>query len=144
MPPLLSTTLIAPFHSIVPAMLELSLTLNDNERSCLWSGSAVYAWYRGNECLYVGVSKQVMQRLINHNVIGVVEPILPNDLFHIHFGKSRSFECGLILRDKPKYNKRISHALCARPKYVSKRLLEDIHVLKLLRKKYESRILCPL
>ena len=44
-------------------------------------GCLVYGWFRGERCLYIGATSQGLRRLLNHNVIGKVEPIQEQDTF---------------------------------------------------------------
>jgi len=47
------------------------------------ASTCVYAWVRGKEFLYVGISDSVLRRIVGHNVIGKAEPVLESDRFYV-------------------------------------------------------------
>lgn len=68
----------------------------------------VYAWVRGKEVLYVGISIAALQRLFGHNVIGADEPWLPGDNILIWaydtWHETVEVEARLIATFKPRLN----------------------------------------
>jgi predicted GIY-YIG superfamily endonuclease len=69
----------------------------------------VYAWIRNKDWLYVGLSKNVHQRIFDHNVIGIEEPFQITDKILLFNCSSKDEMCllekQLIRENKPKYNK---------------------------------------
>lgn len=68
----------------------------------------VYAWKRGSEVLYVGSSSNLYARLANHTILGVKEPLLPDDKILVftceNKGRMLDAERALITHYSPKYN----------------------------------------
>lgn len=68
----------------------------------------VYAWRRGTEWLYVGMSASVYSRINNHDVIGKAEGVQFEDQFFVYecdnFDEAADLEIELIRKFRPKYN----------------------------------------
>lgn len=68
----------------------------------------VYAWKRGPEFLYVGACRDLRLRLATHQVIGVREPVLPQDKLLVFVCPNKGImveaERKLIATVEPKYN----------------------------------------
>lgn len=71
----------------------------------------VYGWYRQPNYLYIGKSNVGICRILAHDKIGVVEPLLEEDEIHIFtVDKDISLtEVELIQKYKPKYNFTYTH-----------------------------------
>ena len=69
----------------------------------------VYAWWRGDECLYVGATFSGMKRILHHNVIGSMESVKEGDEIRIYYVPDEeiyTLEMQLIIEHKPKYSSR--------------------------------------
>lgn len=74
----------------------------------------MYAWKRGEEYLYIGLSSRGLGRVLSHNVIGCVEEIQDTDTIELwFFSDERSgyetlpvvaFEAEMIRKHRPRYN----------------------------------------
>jgi predicted GIY-YIG superfamily endonuclease len=73
------------------------------------TGFIVYIWKRSTQYLYVGSTAKFLARIGTHNVINVVEPVLPLDsIVYWHFDtyeEASQYENYLIVTRSPKYNK---------------------------------------
>lgn len=67
----------------------------------------VYAWFRNNDCLYVGQSVKGFVRLTRHHVIGKIDEVQASDSFRFWFSAPfglDALEKELIIELKPLYN----------------------------------------
>ena len=75
----------------------------------------LYAWVRGEEYLYVGMSSNGIGRLGNHHIVGKVEPFTPEDRILIWIADRginiMKFEQELIEEKKPRYNPITKHGV---------------------------------
>lgn len=97
---------IFPGIGFVEGIRGLGLKLTGDAFDAL-HGECVYAWFRQNECLYVGHAKNGFHRLLTntHHVVNVIDQVQFTDEFHVFFGGSSLLERELILEWHPKYNK---------------------------------------
>jgi hypothetical protein len=76
----------------------------------------VYGWFRKDKCLYIGSTTSGLKRIFSHNVIGVVEPIQPEDeiKFKIYSLNDEicEIESELILQLRPIYNPTSIDRIC--------------------------------
>lgn len=67
----------------------------------------LYGWCRDGTYLYIGASNRGFARLMTHDIVGVVEPILDTDYFCFWFPPQAelfTWERKLININQPKYN----------------------------------------
>lgn len=79
----------------------------------------VYAWFKGEECLYVGASWAGVGRLLNyHNVIDACEPVGDDSVIYYKHVKLNTqvelleIEMELIKLFTPKYNRKALDKVC--------------------------------
>src|SRR5262245_60132252 len=73
----------------------------------IFEACAIYGWYRNPDYLYIGQSYKVIQRIVAHGTLGVVEPYLEGDKIHIWFCEYKQLddvEAALIRAFKPRHN----------------------------------------
>ena len=72
---------------------------------------AIYAWKRGEEWLYIGITEVgIIRRLQGHHVVGNIHQFKDEDrivVWHVNLTRNDliALERKLILKHKPKYNK---------------------------------------
>lgn len=67
----------------------------------------IYGWCRDGVYLYIGSSQVGFKRLLTHNIVGVITPILDSDYFHFWYPpveQLRSWERKLINLHRPNFN----------------------------------------
>jgi hypothetical protein len=71
-------------------------------------GPAVYGWFRGDRCLYIGQSIHPYLRTRQHHIINAIEPVNVNDRIRIwrcDAGDLMVLEAQLIKKYNPTFNK---------------------------------------
>lgn len=106
----------------------------------------VYAWKRGNQFLYIGMTYNGTYRLKNHNIIGVVEKIKANDLLIIWRDKDNQklclLEIELIKRYHPQYNLEHSNTVKQTPVWNEDGRQICCHCLKVLKRPRSNKLFC--
>jgi hypothetical protein len=68
----------------------------------------VYAWRRGAEYLYVGLSILAPSRFMTHHILNHAEPYQPADVIDLYacetFREAIDLEAAMIASRQPKYN----------------------------------------
>jgi|SRR3990172_6277688 len=106
-----------------PSEIILMLKITGIDFSILIS-PGVYSWRRGNNYLYIGKSYKLIHRILNHDIIGVVEDLLPDDIIEfLPLGRDEIevAEKQLIRKYNPKYNKYFNQNLESKENKISTR-----------------------